>query len=123
MEAYTTKKTPHEVLTDFERFFVEAWNDAGSLAHPTPGTLMVQAQRRTLWDSGLGILVLLVLSILTGGLFFIGYMVYWLVFADKTYWAQVTATNAGSSTRVNLESNRPEWQGKLELWANALEPA
>jgi hypothetical protein len=67
--------------------------------------------------------VLLVLSILTGGLFFIGYMVYWLVFADKTYWAQVTATNAGSSTRVNLESNLPEWQGKLELWANALEPA
>ena len=67
--------------------------------------------------------MLLVLSILTGGLFFIGYMVYWLVFADKTYWAQVTTTNAGSSTRVNLESNLPEWQGKLELWANALEPA
>ena len=60
METYTTKKTPHEVLTDFERFFVEAWNDAGSLAHLTPGTLMVQAQRRPLWDSGLGILVLLV---------------------------------------------------------------
>jgi hypothetical protein len=121
MEKYTAL-TPAEVFSSFESYFSRQWDGGGGLSHPTPGTMQVTAQARTLIDSRLGILALIFLSIITGGVFFVLYMVYWLVFKDKSYYAAVTATREGSFTRISTQTNHSQWEEPLEEWAQELQP-
>ena len=113
----TTQQSPSEVLERFERFAVEGWDLGRGLSSPTPSTRKISALQRSLFDTGGGILALLVLSVLTGGLFFVAYLVYFLVFRDKSMYAQVTATRGSTGTHVQLIANRPDWEKRLTEWA------
>lgn len=61
-------------------------------------------------------------AIITGGVFFVLYMVNWLVFKDKSYYAAVTATREGSFTRISTQTNHSQWEEPLEEWAQELQP-
>ena len=111
---------PEACLTLLQSYLTRDWPHGGKWARPAPGVLRMWAQRRTLFDSVSGILVLLVLSIITAGAFFAAYLIYYVLMdasSRKMTEAQVVATPVGANrTRLEVTASRQEWAQTLEQW-------
>ncbi len=75
-------------------------------------------QVRTFFDSASGLVILLLLSLITGGVFFFAYLLYTEVFKDRVRGvAEAYATYEGpNTTRLTVSSNKRKYAKILERW-------
>lgn len=116
---YTVPGTPEACLARVEGFLRNDWTHAGSFSRPLTGH-MVQffRPRRSLIDSPLGWLILIVLTLVTAGVFMFVYVFYWLIFRqDYSASMQViAAADSHTETRLTVKTDRDAYAKDMEGW-------
>src|SRR5215204_2893887 len=117
--------SPESCLAQVEAFFARSWPHGGNYRRPTPNTITLAArapQHRYMWESSGGIIMLLILSLITGGAFFAAYLIYWMIrdagsSGPEIYTASVVATpESPTKTRLSVTTSREDWTQTLESW-------
>jgi hypothetical protein len=117
--------SPESCLAQVEAFFAHDWPHGGSYRRPTPNTLTLAARaprHRYMLESRIGVVVWLILTLITVGVFAAIWFFYWMIREagpsdPEIYKARVVATpESPTQTRVSVSASRGDWRQTLESW-------
>ena len=115
------KGTPDSCLTATHAYFVRDWPYPGSVHRNENTVWYVEAQRRTLIDSAGGIILLVLLSLITGGAFFVVWVLWALIRdAGDSDRAQLLATAETPGTvRLTVTATNSKYGTTLSEWVQS----
>ena len=129
--------TSESCLAQVEAFFARSWPYGGRYRRPTPNSITLTArtpaarapQHRYMTESRGGIILWLILSVITLGVFTVVWLFYTTIRDEismirkdlssvpKIYNAQVVATpESPTKTRLSVSASREDWRKTLESW-------